>query len=78
MDTWSSLLIIKNEMADKAAKDAITKPSATAVQLLIKQDVISIVKLYCPNMWKVNWNSICTKVHEKNRMFSYGHILQIF
>jgi len=32
--------IIGNEMADKAAKDAITNPSATTVQLVSKQDVV--------------------------------------
>jgi len=36
--------IIENEMADKAAKDAITSPLAKLVQLVIKQDLKPIMK----------------------------------
>jgi len=63
--------IFKNEMADKAAKDA--NPSAITVQLLTKQDVIPIIQFYCTNMWQVNWNSVCTKTHEKNRLHPYAY-----
>jgi len=61
-------------MADKAAKDAITNPSATSVQLVTNQDVIPIIKLHCTNMWQSNWNSVCTKLHEiKQDAFIWSH-----
>jgi len=51
-------------MADKAAKDVITNPLVTAVYLITKQYVLSIIKLHCNNMWQANWNLIRTKLHE--------------
>jgi len=37
-------------MADKVAKDAISNPFATAVQLVTKQDLLPIIKSHCTNM----------------------------
>jgi len=62
-------------MANKSAKDAITSPLATTVQLVTKQDLIPIIKLNCTNMWHANWNSVRMKLHEmKQDVFIWPHL----
>jgi len=66
--------IIENEMADKAANDAITNPLATVVQLITKHDLLPIIKLHCTIMWQARWNSVRTKLHEiKHDVFPWPH-----
>ncbi|CAI6350687.1 unnamed protein product [Macrosiphum euphorbiae] len=61
-------------MADKATKNAIAIHSATTVQLVTKQDVVPLIKLYCTNMWQINWDFVCTQLHEiKQNVLIWPH-----